>query len=62
MSLGTGITVATLALLAVYAKNTALKVAGIQDRAGQLHKIIEICGAALVFILGAVLFTAALSV
>ena len=62
MSLGTGITVATLALLAVYAKNTALKVAGMQDRAGQLHKIIEICGAALVFILGAVLFTAALSV
>ena len=62
MSLGTGITVATLALLAVYAKNTALKVAGMQDRAGQLHKIIEICGAALVFILGAVLFTAALTV
>ena len=62
MSLGTGITVATLALLAVYAKNTALRVAGMQDRAGQLHKIIEICGAALVFILGAVLFTAALTV
>ena len=62
MSLGTGITVASLALMAVVAKNTALKVAGMQDRAATIHRIIEIGGAALVFLLGLVLFSAAITV
>ena len=61
MSLGTGITVATLALLAVGAKNTAIRFAGAQENAGGIHRIIEIGGAALVFLLGLVLFTAAIS-
>lgn len=61
MSMGTGITVAILALLAVGAKNTAIRFAGVQESAGGIHRIIEIGGAALVFILGLVLFTAAIS-
>ena len=62
MSLGTGITVATLALIAVGAKNTALRIAGMQTRAVMVHRVIEVTGAALVFILGFLLFTAALTV
>jgi len=62
MSLGTGITVATLALLAVAAKNTAIQIAGMQDRVGIIHRVIEISGAILVFVIGLLLFTAALSV
>ena len=62
MSIGTGITVAVLALLAVTAKNTALQIAGWQDKAGTLHRLIEITGAAFVFLLGLLLFTASLSV
>lgn len=60
MSIGTGITVATLALLAVGAKGVALKFAGMQDRAEGVNRIIEIAGAALVFLLGLLLFSAAL--
>ncbi|MEO0909115.1 MAG: nickel/cobalt transporter, partial [Pseudomonadota bacterium] len=62
MSLGTGITVASLALMAVVAKNTALRVAGMQDRTATVHRVIEIGGAALVFLLGLVLFSAAITV
>ncbi|MBO6813259.1 MAG: nickel/cobalt transporter [Rhizobiaceae bacterium] len=61
MSLGTGITVSALALLAVTAKNTAVRVAGLQDRVGFIHRCIEIFGAFLVFGLGLLLFTAALT-
>lgn len=62
MAIGTGITVSFLALLAVTAKNAAIRVAGWQDNTMILHKVIEITGAGLIFILGLLLFTAALSV
>ena len=61
MSLGTGITVATLATLAVTAKNTALKVAGMQNNVVVFHRIVEIGGAALVFVIGFLLFSASLT-
>lgn len=62
MSIGTGITVATLALLAVSAKNIAIRVSGAQDSLATIHRVIEISGAVLVFILGFLLFSAAISV
>ena len=62
MSIGTGITVSALALLAVLAKNTAVSIAGLQDRVGGIHRAIEIAGAVFVFLIGFLLFTAALSV
>ncbi|MEM7068587.1 MAG: nickel/cobalt transporter [Pseudomonadota bacterium] len=62
MSIGTGITVATLALLSVIAKNTAIRIAGMQDSVGTIHRAIEIIGAALVFLIGLLLFSAAISV
>lgn len=62
MSIGTGITVASLALLAVAAKNTAMRVAKLQDKVGLIHKVIEGFGAVLVFLLGFLLFTAAMAV
>lgn len=61
MSIGTGITVATLALIAVGAKNTAIRITGAQDSLATIHRVIEISGAALVFILGFLLFSAALT-
>ncbi len=61
MSIGTGITVATLALLAVGAKNVAIKITGAQNRLSTIHRVIEISGAALVFILGFLLFSAAIT-
>lgn len=62
MSLGTGITVATIAIIAVTAKNTAVRLAGAQDSLGTIHRIIEISGAGLVFLLGFLLFSAAITV
>lgn len=62
MSIGTGITVAIIAIIAVTAKNTAVRIAGAQDRLGTIHRVIEISGAALVFLLGFLLFTAAVTV
>lgn len=61
MSIGTGITVATLALIAVGAKNVAIKITGAQNSLSTIHRVIEISGAALVFILGLLLFSAALT-
>ena len=62
MSLGTAITVAALATLAVTAKNWAVAVAG-DGRAGNaVHTTIEIGGAALVMLLGLMLLAASLSV
>ncbi len=61
MSIGTGITVATLALIAVGAKNVAIKITGAQSSLSTIHRVIEISGAALVFILGLLLFSAALT-
>lgn len=63
MSIGTAITVSILATLAVTAKNWALAFAGSDSRAGNtLHAAIEIGGAALVFLLGAAMLAASLSV
>ncbi len=61
MSIGTGITVATLALIAVGAKNLAIKITGAQNNLATIHRVIEISGAALVFILGLLLFSASLT-
>lgn len=61
MSLGTAITVAALATLAVTAKNWAVAFAG-DGRAGNaVHTTIEIGGAALVMVLGLMLLAASLS-
>lgn len=62
MSIGTAITVATLALLSVGAKNLAIRIAGAQDSLGTIHRYIEIIGAALVFLIGLLLFSAAIAV
>ena len=61
MAAGTGITVATLAALAVWAKDLAIAVGRVGDRAEFIHRWIEIGGAALVFLLGLVLLAASLS-
>jgi nickel/cobalt transporter (NicO) family protein len=61
MALGTAITVSALATLAVTAKNTALKFARSEAASQRVHRIIEITGAALVFLLGLTLLGAALS-
>lgn len=61
MALGTGITVAILATLAVTAKNWAVALAG-DGRVGNIiHAAIEIGGAAMVMLLGLVLLAASLS-
>jgi len=61
MSLGTAITVAALATMAVTAKNWAVAFAG-DGRAGNaVHTTIEIGGAALVMVLGLMLLAASLS-
>ncbi|NRG17275.1 nickel/cobalt transporter [Rhizobiales bacterium] len=59
MALGTGITVAVLASLAVGAKGVALKLFGEGTGFLRIHRAIEITGAAFVFLLGATLFIAA---
>lgn len=59
MALGTAITVSALATLAVTAKGFAVRLAG-NTHAGAVGSVIEIAGAALVLVLGLVLFAAAL--
>jgi nickel/cobalt transporter (NicO) family protein len=61
MALGTAITVSALATLAVTAKNTAVRLARSDSAALRIHRIAEISGAALVFVLGLTLLGAALS-
>jgi nickel/cobalt transporter (NicO) family protein len=61
MALGTAITVSALATLAVTAKNTAMKFARTDAASQRIHRIIEITGAALVFVLGLTLLGASLS-
>ncbi|MGI9352953.1 MAG: nickel/cobalt transporter [Rhizobiaceae bacterium] len=58
MSIGTGIAVSTMAILAVVAKNAALRIANMQDSVATVHKLIEVAGAALIFLIGLVLFVA----
>jgi nickel/cobalt transporter (NicO) family protein len=59
MAFGTFITVATLAALAVYARDYATSISG--SRAALVGRMIEIAGAALVFILGSGLLYAGLN-
>jgi ABC-type nickel/cobalt efflux system permease component RcnA len=61
MALGTGITVAMLATIAVTAKNWAVAFAGDGRMGNRVHATIEIAGAAMVFLLGLLLLTASLS-
>ena len=61
MALGTAITVSALATLAVTAKNTAVRLARSDSAALRIHRVAEISGAALVFVLGLTLLGASLS-
>jgi ABC-type nickel/cobalt efflux system permease component RcnA len=61
MALGTGITVATLAALAVWAKDAAIRVGGAAERGAKVQGAIEIGGAGLVFLFGVTLLSAALA-
>jgi ABC-type nickel/cobalt efflux system permease component RcnA len=60
MALGTAITVSTLAVMAVTAKNWAVAIAGDGRAGNRVHNVIEIGGAALVMMLGLVLLAASL--
>lgn len=62
MALGTALTVAVLATLAVTAKNVAVNLAGDGRMGNRVHATIEIGGAALVMLLGLTLLAASLSV
>jgi nickel/cobalt transporter (NicO) family protein len=61
MALGTAITVSTLAILAVTAKNWAVAYAGDGRAGNRVHTAIEIAGAAFVFLLGLLLLSASLT-
>jgi ABC-type nickel/cobalt efflux system permease component RcnA len=61
MAIGTGLTVAVLAALAVWAKDVAIRVGGAADRAATVHRFAEIAGAAFVFLIGATLLAASLA-
>jgi ABC-type nickel/cobalt efflux system permease component RcnA len=61
MAIGTGVTVALLAALAVWAKDVAIRVGGAADRAALVHRFAEIAGAAFVFLIGATLLAASLA-
>lgn len=60
MALGTFITVATLATLAVTAKNAALRISGATALSGRVQNIIEVSGALFIVLLGALLLTASM--
>lgn len=61
MAAGTAITVSTLAVLAVTAKNWAVALAGDGRAGNRVHAAIEIAGAAFVFLLGVTLLSASLA-
>ncbi|MER8828122.1 nickel/cobalt transporter [Mesorhizobium sp. M0938] len=61
MALGTAITVSVLATLAVTAKNWAVYFAGDGRMGNRIHSIIEIGGAAFVFLFGLLLLSASLT-
>ncbi|MGX5826753.1 nickel/cobalt transporter [Mesorhizobium sp. 43Arga] len=61
MSLGTAITVSALATLAVTAKNWAVHFAGDGRMGNRIHSIVEIGGAAFVFLFGLLLLSASLT-
>lgn len=60
MALGTFITVAILATLAVTAKNAALRISGAAALSGRLQNIIEVSGALFIVLIGALLLTASI--
>jgi ABC-type nickel/cobalt efflux system permease component RcnA len=60
MAVGTGITVSTLAAMAVGAKQLALRYSGASQASAGVLRIVEISGAALVFVLGATLLAASI--
>lgn len=62
MALGTAITVSTLAVLAVTAKNWAVLLAGGGRLGNRIHATIEIGAAAFIFLVGVTLLSASLSV
>ncbi len=62
MSIGTAITVSTLASLAVLAKNTVLRYSGKAAFGTTVHTSIEIIGASLILLIGLLLLSASLSV
>lgn len=61
MALGTAITVSSLAILAVYAKNRAVALANGRSWGNLVHHGIELCGAFFVLMLGLLLLGASLS-
>lgn len=61
MALGTAITVSILATIAVTAKNWAVYFAGDGRMGNRIHSIVEIGGAAFVFLFGLLLLSASLS-
>ena len=61
MALGTAITVSTLAVLAVTAKNWAVAIAGGGTLGARIHTTIEIGGALMVLLLGLTLLSASLA-
>ena len=61
MSLGTAITVSALATLAVTAKNWAVYFAGDGRMGNRIHSIVEIGGAAFIFLVGLLLLSASLT-
>jgi ABC-type nickel/cobalt efflux system permease component RcnA len=61
MALGTAITVSALATMAVTAKNWAVYFAGDGRMGASIHSIVEIGGAAFVFLFGLLLLSASLS-
>ncbi len=60
MALGTGITVAILATLAVTAKNVAVRLAGDGSAGNTVHQVIEIGGALFILLIGLTLLAASL--
>ncbi len=60
MALGTGITVGALASLAVWSKDLAVRYSGSAVAGDRVHRIIEIAGAAFVFLIGLTLLSASL--
>lgn len=61
MSIGTAITVSALATIAVTAKNWAVYFAGDGRIGNRIHSIVEIGGAAFIFVVGLLLLSASLS-
>ncbi|RWK13076.1 nickel/cobalt transporter [Mesorhizobium sp.] len=61
MSIGTAITVSALATIAVTAKNWAVYLAGDGRIGNRIHSIVEIGGAAFIFVVGLLLLSASLT-